>query len=316
MAGKLMAAQEAIGRFVRDGDSMFLGQQTLAFGLAREVVRQRRHDLILVGANHSVASLLLTVNGCAPKAICCYMAGTLWPGILHEMIRSGEFQFEDYTNQTMTMMLMAGALGIPFIPTRSMLGSDFLAPENLPQPGGFLGENKLKVMSSPFDGRPVVLLPAIRLGVCLLHVQWADEEGNAVYWGGHGEQKWAAWAADRVIVSAEEIVPGEVIRSDPHRVVLPGIRVSAVVHMPWGAVPSTLPGYHRNENRFVQDLATSLRSREAVRLFAEEWVDGCPDHEAFLGHYREQYGDDILERLKIDVRHEPKRSIWYGYDSS
>jgi len=314
MSSKLMSAEEAIARFVHDGDSVHMGQITEAFGLAREVVRQRKRDLTFICAGHGVAGLFTTLGGCSRKAITAYMWGELVPGPLREMVQRGELKVEDYTNQTITLMLMAGAMGMPFVTTRSLLGTDYIALESVPQPGGFLGDQKLKVIDSPFDGRPVVLLPAMRPKVCLTHVQWADAEGNAVFWGGLGDNKWGSWAAERVIVSAEEIVPTEVIRSHPQQVTLPGLRVSAVVHMPWGAVPTPLAGYYRADYPLIQEMIGSSSTAETLEAFFGRWVYGCPTHEAFLALYRQRFGADALEILKPNIHVEPVRSISYGFD--
>lgn len=306
---KLMSAREAVERFVHDGDSVFLGYTSWAGELEREIARQRKRRLMPLA---TVGSLLLPLAGCADRIITAYLLGAR-SSYFMERWRAGEFKVEDYTNQTVALMLMAGALGIPFIPTRSFLGTDYLDERYLPQPGGFLGDKKLHAMESPFNGEKVVLLPALRVGVSCVHVQQADEEGNAVFWGGAGEVRWGLWASERIIISAEEIVPAGELRSDPHRVTVPGFMVNAVVHAPFGALPWGLPGYYSGDGRFQAEYLLPMRTREGFERVLAEWVDGCPDPAAVLAHHRERYGDGALDALRVNRTWEPARTIRYGW---
>jgi glutaconate CoA-transferase, subunit A len=255
---------------------------------------------------------LLPLAGCADRLITAYMLGARSPWFM-QRLRDGEFKVEDYTNQTVALMFLAGALGIPFIPTRSMLGSDYVSERYLPQPFGFLGEQKLKVIASPFSDEPVVLLPALRPDVSCVHVQWADEEGNAAFWGGHGEVRWGLWASERIIISADEIVPPSVLRSDPHRTIIPGYRVNAVVHLPFGALPWGLPGYYRGHAPLLGESLIKARAAEPFAEFLAEWIDGLPDHDAFLAHFSERFGEAALDDAQVDRTWEPERPIRYGW---
>ena len=310
---KLMSAHDAIERFVRDGDKVFLGYTTWSCALEWEIARQRKRHLTSVG---TVGSILLPLLGCADAVITAYALGALSPWF-RERWAAGEIKLEDYTNQTLALMFMAGALGIPFIPTRSLLGTDFIEPKYYPQPNGVLGEDKLRVIASPFDEREqVVALPAMRPDVSCVHVQWADEEGNAAFWGGHGEVRWALWASERIVISAEEIVPASVLRSDPHRVTVPGFMVDAVVHMPFGATPWGLPGYYGGARGLSAEFFVGMRGPEAFEAFVASWIDGVPDHAGFLRKFEEQYGAGSLDALRADRTWEPERPIRYGWKAS
>jgi glutaconate CoA-transferase subunit A len=308
---KLMSAREAIAQNVHDGDAVFFGYTSWATALEWEVCRQRKQDLVSVGI---MASSLLPLLGCARKIITAFLLGARSPWFMERM-NAGEFQVEDYTNQSMALMFMAGALGLPFVPTRTMLGTDYVANRYYPQPNGFVGEQKFHKVTSPFNGEQALALPPLRPDVSCIHVQWADEEGNAVFWGGHGEVRWGLWASKRIVISAEEIVPAGVLRSDPHRIVVPGFMVNAVVHMPFGSLPYNLPGYYRGEGRLTGELMQGIRTPEAFERLLKEWIDGCPDHQAFLDRLREKYGDDVLETLRTDRRWKPARPIEYGWNA-
>lgn len=309
---KLMSARDAVRQFVHDGDSVFLGYSSWACALEWEIARQRKQHLTSVG---TMGSILLPLLGCADRIITAYALGATSPWF-KERLAAGEWQIEDYTNQSIALMFMAGALGLPFIPTRSMLGSDFVSERYLPQPTGFLGDDKMRVMESPFDGRPAVVLPPMRPDVSCIHVQWADEEGNAAFWGGHGEVRWAAWASKRVVISAEEIVPSSVLRSDPHRVTIPGFMVDAVVHMPFGALPWGLPGYYGGARKLQAAYFAGMRDPDAFAGLLHNWIDGCADHAAFLARFEERFGPDALDGVRVDRTWQPECSITYGWRAS
>ena len=314
---KLMAESEAVSRFVDDGDSVYVGYTAAAYGLCREVVRQRKTRLELIGGSVGPQGTMLIMGGCADRVCSGYVAAALRPGAVQEMMNSGELKYEDYSNQAIALMLMAGALGIPFIPTRSFLGTDYLDPRNVDHPGAYLGEQKWKVMESPFDGQQFVALPALRPDVCLLHAQRADEFGNVQGWGHQGDAKWAYWAGKKVIVSVEEIIPHEQVLEDPGRTIVPGFRVAAVVHMPRGAHPSGAIGYYDFDYAFqsASGMHRMSLSDEAWRTFADEWIYGLADHAAYIEHYRERFGDQNLARTDVDSGPSPQPGVRYGYAS-
>lgn len=295
---KLMSASDAVARFVADGDCVYAGYVTASFGLLHEVIRQRRRDLEIVGASVGNQGTLLFLAGCANRVQTGYVGGALRPGRIQDWMASGDLRFEDYSNQAIALRLMAGALGIPFIPTRSFLGTDYLRPEFAGAPGNYLGDQKWRKIESPFDGQPVVLLPALRPDVVLLHAQRADAEGNVQMWGHLGDARWGFWAGKKVIVSVEEVVESEVIMRDPSRTVVPGFRVSAVVHMPYGAHPAQLAGYYDTDYAFqAQAMRGIVPSEQRWQAFLAEWIDGIVDRDAYIAHYRERYGAEALAML-------------------
>jgi len=312
---KLMSEHDAISRFVEDGDSVYVGYTAVAFGLCREIVRQRKQRLEAIGGSVGAQGTFLIMGGCADRVRSGYLASALRPGVVQNMMSSGELRYEDYSNQAIALMLMAGALGIPFIPTRSFLGTDYLDPANVEHPGAYLREQKWRLMESPFDGQPFVALPALRPDVAVLHAQRADEFGNVQVWGHQGDARWAYWAAKKVIVSVEEIVPHETVLEDPGRTVVPGFRVAAVVHMPYGAHPSGQAGYYDFDYGF--QLHTGMGrvgySREEWHAFADEWIYGMPDHAAYMSHYRERFGERNLAAIAADAGRSPQPGVRYTH---
>lgn len=312
---KLMSEGEAVERFVADGDGVYVGYTAAAFGLCRAIVRAGKKDLELFGGSVGAQGSMLIMGGCANRASSGYLAGALRPGAMTEMMSDGRFKYEDYSNQAIALMLMAGALGIPFIPTRSFLGTDYLDPRNIDHPGGYLGEQKWRLMESPFDGQQFVALPALRPEVAVIHAQRADEFGNIQAWGHQGDAKWAYWAAKKVIVSVEEIVPHEVILQDPGRTIAPGFRVAAVVHMPYGAHPGGQAGYYDFDYGFQAKtgMGRITRSEEEWREWAAEWVYGVDDNAGYIDHYVAKFGREALDGIAADSGPSPQPGVRYGY---
>jgi glutaconate CoA-transferase subunit A len=122
--------------------------------------------------------------------------------------------------------------------------------------------------------------------VAIIHVQRADAEGNAHIWGIIGEQKEAAFAAKKVILTAEEIVPEAVIRSDPNRTLIPGFIVEAVCQVPYCAHPSYTQGYYDRDNQFYLQWDEVSQSLAGVQAYLSEWVYGLADREAYPARYQ------------------------------
>ena len=182
------------------------------------------------------------------------------------------------------LALLAGAYGLPYIPTRTLLGSDLLR-----------SNPEFQIAENPFRAEdPIVRVPPLNPEVTILCVPRADESGNAHHWGSSGIVQEAALAAKRVILLAEELVAPEVIRSDPSRVLVPSFRVTAVCHIPAGCHPSPMVGYWQRDSEFFNDYHQRSRTSEGFATWLEKWVLGIPDHEA----YRAKLGAR-LEALRI-----------------
>jgi glutaconate CoA-transferase subunit A len=144
----------------------------------------------------------------------------------------------------------------------------------------------------------VIVVPALHPDVAIVHVQRADANGNAHLWGIIGEQKEAAFAAKKVILTVEEIVDESVIRSDPNRTMIPGIVVSAVCHVPFACHPSYAQGYYDRDNEFYLAWDKISESAETVKAWLDEWVFGVNDRD----EYWQKLGGETHERLKVEAR--------------
>lgn len=292
MTTKLCSVAEAVASHVHDGDTVVIEGFThlIPFAAAHEIIRQRRRDLTLVRLTPDLVYDQMIAAGCCRRLIFSW-AGNPGVGSLHAFRRAVEqgfpspIEIEEYSHFALAMRLFAGASGLPFMPLRSLRGSD------LP------GVNPaLLTVACPFTGETLDAVPALRPDVAVLHAQRADAEGHAQVWGLTGAQKEAAFAAERVIITAEEIVPSDVIRSDPNRTLVPGSLVSAVCEVPFGAHPSYAQGYYDRDTAFYE--AWDEVSRDAVRLSAwlDEWVHGVPDRAA----YARKMGEERRARLGVE----------------
>ncbi len=179
-------------------------------------------------------------------------------------------EIEEYSHFGMLMRLMAGAANLSFMPLRTYTGSQ-IAQVN-PQ---------IAQVTCPYTGEIYNTVPALRLDVAIVHAQCVDAEGNAHIWGLLGAQKEAAFAASRVIVVAEQIVPTASIRADPNRTLIPGLIVDAVVHEPFGAHPSYVHGYYDRDNAFYNAWDAISRDPDALERYLAEMVYGVADREEY-----------------------------------
>lgn len=288
---KLTSLQDAIARFVHDGDCVYAAGFThlIPFAAGHEIIRQGRKNLTLARATPDLIYDQMVAAGCASKVIFSYMGN---PGvgslrILRAETESGRVEMEEYSHFSMISRLQAGASGLPFIPMNQTAATD-LEKAN----------PNFKRVIDPYSGREVIVVPPLLPDVAIIHVQRCDEDGNAQIWGIVGEQKEVAFASGHVIVTAEEIVDQEIIRSDPNRTIIPGLVVDAVCHVPHCAHPSYTQGYYDRDNKFYLEWDKISESPESVQAWLQEWVYGLKDHQ----EYWEKLGAETHERLKVAPR--------------
>lgn len=288
----LMTAKEAVSRFVKDGDMVFVGGfgNLYPFALAHEVIRQRRKGLTLAKHSPELIGDQWIGAGCIAKLIVSWQGN---PGIgsshcFRRAIEKGipnPISLEEYTHASITGMLRAGATGIPFMPTKALIGSDLLKLEQ---------SQRVKIMACPFTDEKVIAVRALRPNVALIHAQRADEEGNIQAWGILSDIRDGAFAADKVIASVEEIVPSSVSRRDPNRTIVPGFKVDALVREPWGAYPSACQGYYDRDNDFFIDYEKLTRDLEGFQAYLDRWIYSVRDREEYAG----LCAPERLERLR------------------
>jgi len=296
---KRIALSEAIAKYVNDGDVLYAAGFThlIPFAAGHEIIRQNKKELTLARATPDLIYDMMVAAGCARKVIFSYMGN---PGvgslrIMRSALEQRKLEWEEYSHFGMITRLQAGASGLPFLPMNQTGGTD-LEHAN----------PNIKRIPDPYGGEDVIVVPALNPDVAIVHVQRADANGNAHLWGIIGEQKEAAFAAKKVILTAEEIVDESVIRSDPNRTMIPGIVVSAVCHVPYACHPSYAQGYYDRDNEFYLAWDRISESADSVRAWLDEWVYGVKNREEYWG----KLGAKTHKRLKVKARYSEK--INYG----
>ena len=302
---RIFTLEEAVSRFIEDGDSVAMGtalEATIPFGLGHEIIRQEKKDLILIGPISDMLFDQMIGSGCVKKVIAAWV-GNVIMGVGYNTRRAVEaeiprkIEIEDHTNFTISLALQAGAMGIPFLPTKSLLGTGMME-----------GKHPFKGMECPFTGEKLALVPALNPDVAVVQAQRADEEGNTHFWGGSGVTKEAALAARKVIVVVEEVVDREVIRRDPNRTLIPGFLVNAVVPEPWGAHPSPVQGYYNRDHEKYSAYHNASRERSGYLKWLDTWVLGVKHRKEYLS----RLGEEKMKSLLVK-RHRKSIPVDYGF---
>ncbi len=278
---KLCSLEEAIRQYVKNGNLVYAAGFThlIPFAAGHEIIRQGRKNLTLARATPDLLYEQMAASGCASKIIFSYLGN---PGVgslryIRTLVEKGLLEIEEYSHFAMITRLQAGASGLPFLPMNET-GAFDLEKVN----------PNFKRVTDPYSGKSVVVVPALHPDVAIIHTQRADKYGNAQIWGILGEQKEAAFAAEHVILTAEEIVPEDVIRSDPNRTIIPDLIVDAVCHVPFCSHPSYTQGYYDRDNEFYLQWDKISETPETMQHYLDEWVYGVSDRLEYwkkLGRY-------------------------------
>lgn len=288
---------EAIERFVPDGSTVAMGtalEALIPFAAGHEIIRQGRRDLNLVGPISDSLFDQLIGAGCVRRVTAAWV-GNVSEGLGHCYRRACEqgmpraIEVRDHTNFSISLALWAAAWNVPALPARTLLGSDILRTNPDLSDDGYL-----------------VQVAAVRPDVAIVHVQRADELGRAHAWGPLGITEEAGLAADRVIVSCEELVGEAVTLSDPNRIIFPETKVVAVVHEPGGAHPSPVQGFFKRDHAFFRDYAERSRTVDGFEAWLREWVLDLPDRARYLERID-------VESLRIK-NHMPSEPADFGYE--
>jgi glutaconate CoA-transferase, subunit A len=274
---KLTTMAEAIAEFVPDGASVALGlqmEQMIPFAAGQEIIRQKKRGLTLIGPISDILFDQLIGAGCVEQVIAAWV-GNVMMGSAYNFrlaVEENGLRVFNMTNFAIALALQAGALGVPFLPTRTALGSEVAK-----------GNHFFYQIFSPFAPKETLwAVRALHPDVTIAHVQRADRDGNAHCWGNFGVLIEGVRAAKRVIVVAEEIVEPAVIASDPNRTVIPGFLLSAVVECPHGAHPSPVQGYYKRDDAFFRQYHEQTKSRADSGAWLDRWVNGLADRAAYV----------------------------------
>ena len=304
---KLMTLEDTVRRFIKNGSQIAIGGFTVTrnpMALAYEIVRQGIKDIHLVCHSNGQALDVLIGAGCVKRLEIAYGGnGRYAPTCIRfkKAIQRGEIQFEDYSNYQMSLRFLAGALGIPFIPTKSGLGSDLINLEGFPpeiRKEKKVASKKYVVTQNPFNGEDdkVVLLPALNPDVAIMHAQYVGEDGTVRIKGLTFADIEQAKSADIVIVTCEEIVPRSFIRLDPDQNSLPPFFVDAIVKIPYGAHPTAVYTCYDYDPKHLNLYKKVADDDRTFKEYLDEWVYGVKSHEEYL----EKIGSTNLLQIKAN----------------
>ena len=313
---KLMTLSQAVSRFVGDGAQVALGGFTInrnPMALAYEIARQKKRDLHLVCHSNGQALDLLVGAGCVARIEIAYGGnGRFAPTCVRfrKAVERGEVVVEDYSNYQMALRFLAGALSVPFVPTKSGLHTDLVRRSGFSEQyraAHGLPPKKLAVIADPFgDGGDVVLLPALRPDVALMHAQYVGDDGTVRIKGLTFADLEQAKAAKAVVVTCEEIVPAAELRADADQNALPPFFIDAVVPAEARRVILRLAASSTITTRSTSTCTSRSPRTTAYRAWLQEWVFGVDDHDEYLA----KVGGKQLARLAAD----PVRGYAIGLD--
>ncbi|MGH7875100.1 MAG: CoA transferase subunit A [Candidatus Binatia bacterium] len=287
---KLQSLKQAVERHISDGIAIAMGcalESLIPFAASCEIIRQGKKALTLIGPISDMQFDQMIGAGCVKKIVASWV-GNVAAGLGHNYRRAAEtgvpnrIEIEEHSNFTIGLGLQAAASGIPFLPTRTLRGTDIGAAEHF------------RRVTCPFSGEELTAVAAIHPDVAILHVQRADDEGNTQVWGNFGVMREAAFAAKKVILTCEEIVDHETLVRDPNRNLIPGFIVASVVHQPLGSFPSPTQGYARRDDEFYFEYHRATRAREGFEQWLQNWILNVADHDAFLN----RLGEERIKRLR------------------
>ncbi|MDP8222117.1 MAG: CoA-transferase [Candidatus Lernaella stagnicola] len=290
LVDKRVSEDEAIERFVNEGDYLgfeLYGTVRCPMSLTRALIRSGKTGFDLAGQGVHEADLLLAAS--LIKRIDCTYIGQEVYGVsplLRREVESGRVEeVVEWSNGAITWRFKAAAMGLPFLPTYSMLGSDTF------------NYSAAKVIDCPFTGKPVALLPALVLNVGFIHVSRADKFGNCQVDGVSGFAAEMARASKKLIISTEEIVDTEVFRREPERTIIPWYNVDAVVHAPYGSWPGEMTGVYERDEEHYRMFLELVKTPEGTEQYMRQWVRDLPNHQALI----EKIGADRLAAIRIDT---------------
>jgi glutaconate CoA-transferase subunit A len=255
--------------------------------LVRETLRQRRRGLTLVRNLMCTEGEFMMVAGAVDRVVTSWMSiGLPWgvSRILREYVEGGRVQFEEWSHLALGLRFRAGAMGVPFLPALTMLGSDLASTTGL------------KTVEDPYTGTTVAAVPALFPDVALLHVHRADRFGNCQIDGYPHMDADIARAAATVLVTTEEIIPEEETRRHPDRTVIPGFVVDALVHVPFGSFPHECYGLYEADFAHFDEYVSAIQRTGAQAV--ADYLDRYVYAPASFADYLDLFGGECLARQR------------------
>ncbi len=309
---KVMSVEAAVSHFMRDGAHISIGGFTLnrnPMAAVYEIIRQGFTGLHLYAHSNGTGVDELIGAGCLDKLEIAYAGNGKTAATcirFRKAVEQGTLMVEDYSNFMMSLRFLAGAMGVPFMPTLSGMGSDIASvwgfSKQIRQTDPKIVDDKLLVVDNPFgqwgDSKKVLLVPAINPDVTFVHVQKADPMGTCRIDGLTFADVEQVKASRHVVVTCEELVASEDLRQEPERNQIPFLHVSAVCHVPHGGYPTAVYRYYDYDAAYLRAYADAAKADEKYQSFQRKHVYGVESHQAFL----DLIGPQRLAAIKADPR--------------
>ncbi|MDY6790975.1 MAG: CoA-transferase [Thermodesulfobacteriota bacterium] len=307
---KVMDLSEAIKQYITNDSHISIGGFTInrnPMAAVYEIIRQGITGLHLYAHSNGQGVDELIGAGCVAKLEIAYGgSGRFAPTCIRfkKAVTEGTILVEDYSNYQMTLRFLAGAMGVPFLPTRSSLGTDIIDKwgfsEKLRKSDVKIPDKKLTVIDNPFiswtDATQVVLVPAINTDVTIIHVQKSDRQGTTRIEGLTFADIEQAKSAKHLIVTCEELVESEELRKNPDQNQIPFFCVDAVVHVPFGAFPTANYRYYDYDPVYLNDYKEYAVDDLRYQKYLEKFIYGVKNHQGLL----DLVGQDRMEMIKAD----------------
>lgn len=293
MGGKLLPLRDAVHDLVSDGDTIALGGWIIArcvVAAVHELIRQGKKNLTVCQGLSGFDTDLLAGAGCIKRLVTAGGSLDAFGRLnrINELGAAGKLEVEENSALGMASRFLAGSLGIPFMATRGLLGSSILE--------GLQGKSKAAVeIKSPFTGEKVVLLSALTVKTAIIHVQRADEYGNAQVLGPLWDTLPIASSAERVLLTAEEIVPSSAIKESPEKTLIPGFRVEAVSHVPFGSYPTSCYRWYDYDAEHLKEYAKASAGQDTYDGYLR---DNVLSHDDFGSFLRARCPPERMEQLR------------------
>lgn len=276
MVSKLTDLKIAINKFVKDGDYIGIG----GFGMDRipaaalhEIVRQKKKHLTLAGHTATHDGQILCAGNCIDKVDAAYVVGVELLGLspnYRRMFQEGKVQVTEWTNATLAWRYKAAAMGLSFLPVRTMLGTETME------------HSRAIEYKCPFTGEIYALVPACSPDIAIIHVPRADKFGNCQIDGINVSDNDLAKASKKVIITTEEIITTDEIRSEPERTIIPFYCVDAVVHVPYGSYPCNMPDKYYFDLDHLNEWYSAEKDQKSLEQFLNKYIYDVKDWNEYL----------------------------------
>jgi len=276
MVSKVTTVKEAVEKFVSDGDYVAIGGfggVRIPVAVIHEIIRKKRKNLGFSGHVSTHDCQLLSAGECFDRCDAAYIVGLEARGLssnARRVFQSGNINVTEWSNGALSWRFKAAAMGVPFLPIRSMLGTDTF------------NRSAAKEMFCPFTGKKVAAVPALYPDVAVIHVHRADIYGNCQIDGIVVADDDIAKASKKVIITTEKLVDNYEIRREPNRTVIPYWTVDAVIEVPFGSYPGNMPGVYFSDEEHLSEWLKVEKDGQLFKEFLEKNIYSCKNFSEYL----------------------------------